>query len=279
MKNKILIIEDHKVNRELMCYLLQMSNYEVIEAEDGESGIRLAEEKLPSLIICDIRMPDISGFQVLRQLKKNSKTDSIPVLAVTAQSMTGDREEILSWGFDGYFSKPIDPVSFVEEIENFMPDKSVGKKNHLVKTSGTNARRDPLQKPKAVILVVDNLQMNLDLAVSLLEGNNYKTSTALSMFEAMALLETGVQPDLIISDVVMQDGSGFDFIKAVKASREYRDIPFMFLTSTARSRDQEDTGKKLGAVRYVLRPIDGGELLTVIDSVFTESSSDRKGGG
>ena len=118
---KILIIEDNPANMELMVYLLKTFGHTPLEAKDGNSGLKMAEGQLPDLILCDLQMPDIDGYEVIRRLKLDPKLVAIPIVAVTAYAMVGDRDRVLSMGFSGYMTKPINPETFVKEVEKFLP--------------------------------------------------------------------------------------------------------------------------------------------------------------
>lgn len=118
--SRILIIEDNAENLELMEYLLRASGFDLIRATDGEEGLKLAFELRPDMILCDIHMPGLNGLEVACTLRSDPYMKSIPLVAVTAFAMVGDRERILSAGFDMYVSKPIEPESFVSEIRKLL---------------------------------------------------------------------------------------------------------------------------------------------------------------
>lgn len=120
MRARILIIEDNPTNLELMDYLLKSSGHEVLPAVDGEMGLELARSAAPDLIICDIQIPKLDGFAVARCLKADARLRYIPLVAITAFAMVGDRERMLAGGFDEYVSKPIDPQAFVAQMEAFL---------------------------------------------------------------------------------------------------------------------------------------------------------------
>lgn len=105
---------------ELMVYLLRAFGHEPLLASDGEAGIKLAQQQLPGLIVCDVHLPKLDGYGVLALLKKDPALAAIPVIAVTALAMVGDREKLLASGFDGYIEKPIEPEIFVGQIEAFL---------------------------------------------------------------------------------------------------------------------------------------------------------------
>jgi CheY-like chemotaxis protein len=121
MAARVLIIEDNKANLELVEYLLKASGYTTLTARDGEEGVAAARKEHPDLIICDLQRPIMDGYEVVRELKKDPLLRSIPAIAVTALSMPGDRKQVMSAGFDGYLSKPIDPETFVRTVEGFLP--------------------------------------------------------------------------------------------------------------------------------------------------------------
>jgi len=127
MSVRILIIEDNPANLELMGYLLRCSGHEVLIATDGPEGLDCAQMEAPDLIICDIQMPRMTGFEVALHLKGNDQLKHIPLVAITAFAMVGDRERVLAGGFDGYLAKPIDPEAFVGQIEAFLLPNPSGK--------------------------------------------------------------------------------------------------------------------------------------------------------
>jgi len=121
MRARILIIEDDNFSRDLVMYLLSSAGYSVLEAEEGRTGLQIALQAQPDLIICDIQMPVMNGYDVLRALRNDTSWRRVPVIAVTAFSMRGDREKALSAGFDDHISKPIAPEHFIAQIEAYLP--------------------------------------------------------------------------------------------------------------------------------------------------------------
>lgn len=121
MPARILVVEDNAANLELVRYLLSYSGYAVLEARDGAQGVETALRERPDLIVCDLQMPLLDGYQVLARLRADATTAAIVVVAVTAFSMPNDRQKVITAGFDGYLSKPIEPERFVAQIEAFLP--------------------------------------------------------------------------------------------------------------------------------------------------------------
>lgn len=117
---KILLVEDNLSNLELFRDLLEFKGHEVIEAKTGKEVISIAKEKAQEidLILMDIQLPELDGLAATKILREDEKTAEIPVIALTAHAMNGDKENILEAGCNGYISKPIDTRTFVSEIEN-----------------------------------------------------------------------------------------------------------------------------------------------------------------
>ena len=120
MSARILVIEDNAANLELMTYLLGAFGYATSSATNGVAGWEAAEKNPYDLVLTDILMPDLDGYQFARRFKSNPQLRRIPLIAVTALAMTGDRDRIIASGFDGYISKPIDPKTFIGRIESFL---------------------------------------------------------------------------------------------------------------------------------------------------------------
>jgi CheY-like chemotaxis protein len=117
---RILVIEDDPASLELMTYLLHAFGHTTIAARDGEEGVEAALHSNPDLILCDIALPRLDGYGVVRRLKTESRLNAVPVIAVTASAMVGDRDKVIAMGFDGYMSKPITPETFVAEVESHL---------------------------------------------------------------------------------------------------------------------------------------------------------------
>ena len=116
----ILIVEDNDKNRKLVRDVLTFKGYAVIESETGEGGIRLAQERRPSLVLMDIRLPGIDGMEALRRLRAEPTTRGIPVMAMTASVMSEDRRKIMDAGFDASQGKPIKVHDFVAAVEDLL---------------------------------------------------------------------------------------------------------------------------------------------------------------
>ncbi len=120
MAKKILVIEDNDKNRRLIRDVLRYHSYEIIEAENGEEGLKMAKELLPDLILLDIQMPVMNGFDAIKALKGSPETKHIKAIALTSFAMVGDRERMLKLGFDDYIQKPIDTRQLLKDIIKYI---------------------------------------------------------------------------------------------------------------------------------------------------------------
>jgi two-component system cell cycle response regulator DivK len=120
---KILLVEDNEMNRDMLSRRLQKRGYDVVLAEDGQQGVRLAYSESPALILMDMSLPVLDGWEATRQLKAASATRSLPLIALTAHAMAGDRERALEAGADDFDTKPIELTRLLEKIEALLAKK------------------------------------------------------------------------------------------------------------------------------------------------------------
>ena len=122
MSSKILVVEDNDRNRRLLKILLEAKEYEVMEAATGEEALKCLSNQKPDLILMDIQLPNMDGLELIRKIKSQAETEDIPIVAITAYAMKGDRERILEAGCDEYISKPIDtrelPLLIADLLQN-----------------------------------------------------------------------------------------------------------------------------------------------------------------
>jgi two-component system cell cycle response regulator DivK len=115
----VLIVDDNEKNRKLARDILQFAGFDTVEAATAEEAITSALRYIPALVLLDIRLPDLDGVSALGRLRADPRTASIPVVALTAYAMSGDRESFLDAGFSGYLEKPIHVATFADEVRHF----------------------------------------------------------------------------------------------------------------------------------------------------------------
>jgi two-component system, cell cycle response regulator len=172
MAARILVVEDNANNLDLMVQLLRAQGHVVATATDAASGIALASHERPDVIVLDIQLPgDFDGFDAVRRIRAEPSLHSVPVVAVTALAMVGDREHALNAGFSDYLTKPIEPTTFAADIDQHLPPSLRGQPSSVDATRGSavpSERRRPLLRG-ARILMVDDRVSNIDLMRSILE--------------------------------------------------------------------------------------------------------------
>jgi len=117
---KILVVEDNETNMYLITFILKNKAYDVIEARSGEEGVEMAKKEKPDLIIMDIQLPGIDGLETTKRIRESEANGGVPIVALTSYAMVGDREKALDAGCTGYIEKPINPETFMSEIETYL---------------------------------------------------------------------------------------------------------------------------------------------------------------
>ena len=128
MKKKILIIEDNEQNLYLVKFIVEKHGFEVSVARDGKEGIEMAEKVKPDMILLDIELPIMDGYTVARKLRQSKDLAKTPIVAVTSFAMIGDREKAIEAGCTGYIEKPIDPKTFMAQVERYFIGKKAGER-------------------------------------------------------------------------------------------------------------------------------------------------------
>jgi two-component system, cell cycle response regulator len=262
MSAHILVIEDNTANMELVRYVLGAFGYKVSEAFDGESGLEQARRDRPDLIVCDLQLPGIDGFEVARRLKADTSFKRVPLVAVTAYAMVGDRERVLASGFDGYITKPLDPQIFVPQIAAYLQTPAP---DRVARDMPEAAADMPLPAAHARALVLDDMAANTEHLRSLLEPHGIAVDAQTTIEAAFAQIAR-CRPDLIISDLHIGRERGEDFYAQVKAQPALRAVPFVFISSTMLQDADRHAALSAGADRFLVRPIDNAHLLAEIQA-------------
>lgn len=217
---------------------------------------------MPDLVVCDIHLPRLDGYGVASQLKSDPSLRHIPLIAVTALAMAGDHERVLKAGFDAYITKPIDPQSFVKQIESHLVPHQRADAPAAAAGRADGAQTRP--PTRARVVVVDDLPANHLLLRSLLEPSGYAVIPAGTAHEGLAVTRS-TRPDMIISDLHMPDTTGVELLRWVKADPDLKEIPFVLITSSAWGEHDRESAYALGAAMFIVRPIEPPKLLAEIE--------------
>lgn len=252
MTARILVIEDDPASLELIYYILSAHGYATRTASRGDEGLAAALSDPPDLVICDIQLPGLDGYTIAARLKSDGTLKCVPLVAITALAMVGDRERVLAAGFDAYISKPIDPLNFVAQIEP------------MLKTTRRPA-------PRVSVLIVDDTPENQELKRSILEPFGYEVRSAGTVADAMDLIRQRA-PSLIMSDIGLPDASGLDLLRTLKAEPELSLIPVVMITSTHPDGAMREAALRFGAARFLIRPLEPSDILHEVETCLAEAA-------
>jgi CheY-like chemotaxis protein len=257
VKKSILIIEDNGQTLYLFTYILKKHGYTVHQARDGREGIELAGRLEPALIILDIQLPILDGYAVARELRRKPALAAVPIIAVTAYAMSGDRERILAAGCTDYIKKPINPDTFMSRIESYLGTPPGQGKKEMTK-----------------ILIVDDNAADRHMLQVLLTSLGYKVVAAAHGAEALQAARQD-RPDIVIADIMMPVMDGFALCRQWKKDVQLQDIPFVFYTATFTDPRDEEFALSLGADRFIVKPTEPDQFIGLLFEVIQERDAGR----
>jgi len=242
-RKKILIVDDEADIRDIVRMYLGEAGYDVIEASNGQEGILRAQNEHPDLIVLDIMMPGINGFEVAKHLKDDPNTAKIPILILSVLAQDSQYRH----GILDYVSKPFKQEELVTKVKNFFD-------NLKDKTTRT-------------VLVVDDDPDIVDVIALCLKDSRIGSEKAYNGPEA--LQKAGAQKiDLVLLDINMPGMNGFEVIKHLKADKKTCDIPVIVLTGTYLTETDKKHGITLGVSKYLTKPFSADELVKEITAAF-----------
>lgn len=263
MAATILVIEDDPASQALMAYLLKAHGFLALTASRGDTGLAALQTHHPDLVICDIDLPGMDGYAIAGAVKSDLELRAIPLMAVTALAMVGDRERVLAAGFDAYVTKPIDPLTFASHIESLLGRSAVT----LSVPEATAAIASPRAPSRGTLVVVDDSAINRELKRSIFEPHGYRVITAATVAEGLQMVYE-YQPSAVLTDVQLPDGSGLDLLRVIKADGRLRDIPVVVITSTHAETAVRNASLALGAACFLVRPMDAARVLSEVETVL-----------
>ncbi|MEP6994455.1 MAG: response regulator [Acidobacteriota bacterium] len=264
---KILIAEDSPDIRALIHMLLETEGHRVIGVSDGRAAVAAAREHQPDIVLMDLSLPILSGWEATRQIRADPATAAIPILAVTAHAMHGDRERALAAGCDGFIPKPINEATFASRVVAFIESR---------KTSVADVARQPrdARKEPGRILVVDDQPEIAELLRTDLEGDGHQVVIATSAPQAVSHFEADGRFDLAIIDVMLGGSSGYTLTETLTTgSAEY--VPVLLVTAGTIDRER---GYAVGADDFIGKPIETVELSARVRSLIRTGRAIREQG-
>ena len=275
-QKKVLVVEDNALNMKLVRDVLKIDDIICIEADKAEVGLEFARSSQPDLILMDIDLPGMDGFTAMRIIKEDPELCSIPVLALTAYAMEGDKDQAKEAGCMGYITKPIKINSFRETIKEYLGimkkdcSKEIKKTEGIFGLKGRNGKR---------ILIVDDEVLNIKLLDAQLSSKGYMTLSAKNGKDALEIVRNN-KPDLILLDIMMPEMDGYEVTSFLKSDLSTSDIPIILVTALT-GEDDKKKGLEAGADEFINKPINYPELEARIVSLlklkeYREQLSSRK---
>jgi CheY-like chemotaxis protein/anti-sigma regulatory factor (Ser/Thr protein kinase) len=245
----ILIAEDSPDIRALIQMLLEAEGQRVVAVADGRAAVAAARDYSPDLVLMDLSLPILSGWEAARQIRADPATASIPILAVTAHAMHGDRERALAAGCDGFIAKPINEATFASRVLAFIEAR------RAAAAEAPRARRSPRGEPGRILVVDDQSEVAQLLRVDL-ETDGHEVVVANGAPEAEAAFEADPHFDLAVVDVMLGNRTGYELTERLTAeTTEY--VPVLLVTAGTIDRER---GFAAGADDFIGKPIDTAEL-------------------
>jgi len=267
-QKKVLIADDEPKNIKLLEAMLAGHGYRLLTAENGQKALDKAFSENPDLILLDILMPELNGFEVTRMLKKDSRTKNIPIILVTALDGPESRNTGLEAGAEDFLNKPVNAVELKARVKSMLRLKQYRdqllirsqSEDMLAEAFGVTAspRLQQREDVPLVLLVEDN-QIDADIIRHFLKEEPLRLEVAKTGREAFSLLNSQ-KVDLVLLDILLPDISGFEIFQSLKENEKSKDIPVMIITSLS-SFESKITGLELGSDDFLIKPIVKRELL------------------
>jgi len=253
---KILVIDDDAVQRVLLTAVFRQQGLEVLQAPNGQEGIRLARDRRPDLIVSDVNLPEMDGFAVLDHLRKEPITATIPFIFMTANPDEADQRRARKSGASGYLPKPV-PISDLRALVN----AEIGKQERL-----------PRRMAKVLVIDDDNA-LRATLAASLIK-KGFEVIEAADGAEGVKLAQAQL-PDLILCDVNMSGADGYLTLHALRHDPKLGSIPFLLMTGQPNDAGMRQA-MELGADDYLAKPFSNKQLFAAIEARVQKHQSIRK---
>src|SRR6266545_3954772 len=249
----ILVVEDNPITEKMLRLALESAGYAVLAAHDGRTALRLTENRCPDLVLQDLVLPDVSGFDLVTRMRARPGWDEIPILACSGFVTALEEARLSATGFDDFISKPIEPSRLVELIRTYLPLNGSGAPDLF----GSGRR----------LLLADDDPVQLKMINVRLHQAGFDVMTATDGFEALERAQV-FRPDVIVTDVLMPHLDGFGLCLAVREDPRLAHVPVILVTSSYVEEADRELGRRAGADHFVVRRPDLSELVDALrDSV------------
>ncbi len=290
----VLVVEDSKTARKVISMVLGRKGYNILEATSGTEALLAIEGVTPNLVLLDVMLPDMTGYEILSTIRKKSGLADVPVVMLTSKSGAADRQKGMMSGSNEYLTKPFDPAKLLgvlgkyldssEEIARVSQPENVTQRESpapavrptvpikpaVVKPVAVQPALTPpvMTKPKTEglkksILVVEDSPTSRKVISMVLSRKGYAVDEAASGEEALSKVDGECLPNLILLDAMLPDMTGYNILALLKQDSRFKDIPVVMLTAKDSPVDREK-GLQAGASDYLTKPFNPDKLLSVI---------------
>lgn len=291
----ILVIEDSKTSRKVISVVVGRKGYNIIEASDGHQALQEFVKVVPDLVLLDVMLPDMTGYEVLARIRQSATLKDIPVVMLTGKKNSTDRMKGFKAGVDEYLTKPFDPAKLLMVLEKFLGNKPAPADMQEKKSVSRPAIRKITPKPKPVpkrapkqkkvaakkvnndskgfaqsILVVEDSPTTRTVVSMVLSKKGYDVQQATTGIEGLHFVREE-PPHLILLDGVLPDMHGFDFLGQLQKDTLLKKIPVVMLTAKNSAIDRQK-GFMAGCVDYLTKPFNPQKLLAVIGNQLDRST-------
>ena len=263
---KILVVDDEEQIRTVLAEMLTLEGYQVIQAEDGETALGIADLEHPDLVLLDVRMPGMDGFEVAKRLKTDIKTRHIPIVMITALTDTADRVRGLDAGADDFLSKPVNDIALFARVRSLtrlkvMMDELRVRRATTGQLDITNEAPPDTEDDarNGRILLVESEELLAEKLTEYLSAAGHDISRATTAAEALECSREQ-EMDIIIVSLHLAGEDGLRLCSQYRSQDETRHVPIL-LTLDEGDLEQLAKGLDLGVTDYLIRPIDQNELL------------------
>ncbi|SFB79342.1 diguanylate cyclase (GGDEF) domain-containing protein [Marinospirillum celere] len=251
---RVLVVEDNRINQQVVQEQLEQMGLQVQIAEDGQQGVEAVQAGGIDLVLMDIQMPVMDGYEATRQIRQ--EFPDLPIIALTAAALFEDRQKALKAGMNDHLGKPFTGEQLFAALKPWLetrPQTTLAATAPQQQANPTTAREQrPLEKKQPSILIVDDQPANIKVLASQLK-DDYRIQVANSGHRALKIARSKAPPDLVLLDIMMPEMDGYEVCRELKHDPQTSNLPIIFLSALSEAEDEEK-GLNLGAVDYIAKP-------------------------
>ena len=284
MAKKILIMEDEKILQDLLKRKLEKEGHDVLAVDDGEEGLKVIGDYMPDLLLLDIMMPKVDGFEVLEKIKKDEILSSIPVIIISNSGQPVEIKRAISLGIADYIVKvDFDPDEVIGKVKKFFADPNyaqtkknsdvadVNKKEEEEEVIGEEVIEKEENKTGARVLLVEDDDFLRKICRTKMEREGFNVSVAINGKEALKKIIEG-DPQIVLLDIILPIMDGFEVLKRVKEDPSKSSVPIIMLTNLGQESEIEK-GFKLGAEDYIVKAhLTVGEIIEKVKEILKKKN-------